>query len=129
MFKYLVRRIDGNASRAIIKQDLGRSYALSWKPCQGDSLNPPDHSEGEFITTCSCSNDKDILSIKIQESRKFNHKDKVFRKLWYTRSSSRFQVYQGRLLASFQDDAKCEHGGQDTRLQGGKNDQDKRIKI
>nr|GEW71738.1 hypothetical protein [Tanacetum cinerariifolium] len=33
----------------------------------------------------------------------------------------RNQVYQGRLLASFQDDAKYEHGGQDTRSQG-KND-------
>nr|GEW79679.1 uncharacterized mitochondrial protein AtMg00810-like [Tanacetum cinerariifolium] len=60
-FKYLVRRIDGNPSRAIIKQALG--------------------SEVRFITICSCSNDKDILSIKIQESRKLNHKDKVFRKL------------------------------------------------
>ncbi|GJU46290.1 hypothetical protein Tco_1203556 [Tanacetum coccineum] len=42
---------------------------------------------------------------------------------------SRYQVYQGRLLASFQDDAKYEHVGQDTRSQGGKDDQDKRIKI
>ncbi|GJX84383.1 hypothetical protein Tco_0335157 [Tanacetum coccineum] len=33
---------------------------------------------------------------------------------------SRYQVYQGRLLASFQDDAKYEHVGQDTRSQGGK---------
>ncbi|GJV52711.1 MAK10-like protein [Tanacetum coccineum] len=38
----------------------------------------------------------------------------------------RYQVYQGRLLASFQDDAKYEHVGQDTRSQGGKDDQDKR---
>ncbi|GJX80271.1 hypothetical protein Tco_0328420 [Tanacetum coccineum] len=30
----------------------------------------------------------------------------------------RYQVYQGRLLASFQDDAKYEHVGQDTRSQG-----------
>ncbi|GJY26126.1 hypothetical protein Tco_0400852 [Tanacetum coccineum] len=36
----------------------------------------------------------------------------------------RYQVYQGRLLASFQDDAKYEHVGQDTRSQGGKDDQD-----
>nr|GEX11532.1 retrovirus-related Pol polyprotein from transposon TNT 1-94 [Tanacetum cinerariifolium] len=42
-FKCLVRRTDGNPSRANIKQALGRSYALSWKPCQGDFLNPPDH--------------------------------------------------------------------------------------
>ncbi|GKB01104.1 hypothetical protein Tco_0829148, partial [Tanacetum coccineum] len=31
---------------------------------------------------------------------------------------------QGRLFASFLDDAKYEHGGQDTRSQGGKDDQD-----
>ncbi|GKA54721.1 hypothetical protein Tco_0753670, partial [Tanacetum coccineum] len=41
---------------------------------------------------------------------------------------SRYQVYQGRLLASFQDDAKYEHVGQDTRSQGGKDDQDKQGK-
>nr|GEX37016.1 hypothetical protein [Tanacetum cinerariifolium] len=64
----------------------GDSYdilALSWKPCQGESLNPPDH---------------------------------------------RFQVYQGRLLTSFQDDAKYKHGGQDIRLQGGKDDQEEKDK-
>nr|GEX76806.1 retrovirus-related Pol polyprotein from transposon TNT 1-94 [Tanacetum cinerariifolium] len=45
---------------------------------------------------------------------------------------SRYQVYQGRLLASFQDDAKYEHGGQNTRSQGGKRrsrQQDKDLKI
>ncbi|GJS16362.1 hypothetical protein Tco_0410834 [Tanacetum coccineum] len=36
----------------------------------------------------------------------------------------RYQVYRGRLLASFQDDAKYKHVGQDTRSQGGKDDQD-----
>ncbi|GKE38788.1 hypothetical protein Tco_1462193, partial [Tanacetum coccineum] len=41
---------------------------------------------------------------------------------------SRYQVYQGRLLASFQDDAKYEHVGQDIRSQGGKDDQDKQGK-
>ncbi|GJT24778.1 hypothetical protein Tco_0894715 [Tanacetum coccineum] len=40
----------------------------------------------------------------------------------------RFQVYQGRLSTSFQDDAKYEHVGQDTRSQGGKDDQDKQGK-
>ncbi|GJU74450.1 retrovirus-related pol polyprotein from transposon TNT 1-94 [Tanacetum coccineum] len=41
----------------------------------------------------------------------------------------RYQVYQGRLLKSFQEDAKYEHVGRDTRSQGGKDDQDvKRIK-
>ncbi|GJT80626.1 hypothetical protein Tco_1054968 [Tanacetum coccineum] len=36
----------------------------------------------------------------------------------------RNQVYQGRLLASFQDNAKYEHVGKDTRSQDGKDDQD-----
>ncbi|GJV65643.1 hypothetical protein Tco_1476471 [Tanacetum coccineum] len=36
----------------------------------------------------------------------------------------RYQVYQGRLLSSFLDDAEYEHVGQDTRSQGGKDDQD-----
>ncbi|GJX38756.1 hypothetical protein Tco_0252059 [Tanacetum coccineum] len=40
----------------------------------------------------------------------------------------RYQVYQGRLLASFQDDAKYEHVGQDTKSQGGKDDQEKQGK-
>ncbi|GJZ90917.1 retrovirus-related pol polyprotein from transposon TNT 1-94, partial [Tanacetum coccineum] len=35
---------------------------------------------------------------------------------------------QGRLLASFQKDVKYEHVGQDTRLQGGKDDQEKQGK-
>nr|GFA60694.1 ribonuclease H-like domain-containing protein [Tanacetum cinerariifolium] len=34
---------DGNPARANVKQSLGRPYALSWKPYQGDSLNLPDH--------------------------------------------------------------------------------------
>ncbi|GJX00768.1 retrovirus-related pol polyprotein from transposon TNT 1-94 [Tanacetum coccineum] len=65
---------------------------------------------------------------RIHESSRI--KDKDFR----TNSDiqdipSRYQVYQGRLLAGFQDDAKYEHVGQDTRSQGGKDDQDERIKI
>ncbi|GKF48076.1 hypothetical protein Tco_0141327, partial [Tanacetum coccineum] len=70
------------------------SYALSWKPYQGDSskLNLPDHRYQDY-------QDKDC---------------------------------QGRLLASFQDDAKYEHVGQDTRSQDVKDEQnlkDRDLKI
>ncbi|GJS39044.1 retrovirus-related pol polyprotein from transposon TNT 1-94 [Tanacetum coccineum] len=67
--------------------------------------------------------------IKNQESSRI--KDKDFR----TNSeipdlpSNIVNLIKGRLLASFQDDAKYEHVGQDTRSQGGKDDQDGRIKI
>ncbi|GKF77855.1 hypothetical protein Tco_0230325, partial [Tanacetum coccineum] len=39
------------------------------------------------------------------------------------------KYYQGRLLARFQDDAKYEHVGQDTRSQGGKDLKEKDLKI
>ncbi|GJY08655.1 hypothetical protein Tco_0375709, partial [Tanacetum coccineum] len=43
-------------------------------------------------------------------------------------SSFKISSLSRRLLASFQDDAKYEHVGQDTRSQGGKDDQDKQGK-
>ncbi|GJT77402.1 hypothetical protein Tco_1044127 [Tanacetum coccineum] len=55
-------------------------------------------------------------------------KDKDFRKLVLKITPSRNQDCQGILLASFQEDAKYEHVGQDTRSQGGKDDQDKQGK-
>nr|GEW12996.1 retrotransposon protein, putative, unclassified [Tanacetum cinerariifolium] len=88
-FKYLVRRIvlrydgdDCDKGRMLTKIEL--TLEQSQQGVSNDVLTTvlqPHASEVGFITTCSCSNDKDILSIKIQESRKLNHKDKVFRKL------------------------------------------------
>ncbi|GKA22777.1 retrovirus-related pol polyprotein from transposon TNT 1-94 [Tanacetum coccineum] len=67
-----LRRTRSNGN--LIHLKLERSYSLTKKPCQGDSLNLPDHrihkdgdgdasipTEFGFITTCSCSNYKDIL--------------------------------------------------------------------
>ncbi|GJU18902.1 hypothetical protein Tco_1146868 [Tanacetum coccineum] len=64
---------------------------------------------------------------KHQDSRIMNAqelKTKTFANSDIQDLPSRYQVYQGRLLASFQDDAKYEHVGQDTRSQGGKDEQD-----
>nr|GFA64848.1 hypothetical protein [Tanacetum cinerariifolium] len=74
-----------------------------------------------------------MLMLKLQRYTK--HQDSRIKKaqtqrqrlpqtLIYKDLPLRYQVYQGRLLASFQDDAKYEHVGQDTRSQGGKDDQD-----
>ncbi|GKC27903.1 hypothetical protein Tco_1035197 [Tanacetum coccineum] len=68
------------------------------------------------------------ISIKIQESRKRKFKDKDFRNSDIKDLPLRYQVYQERLLASFQNDAKYEHVGQDTRSQDGKDDKDKQGK-
>nr|GEV85469.1 lysine-specific demethylase JMJ25-like [Tanacetum cinerariifolium] len=62
------------------------------------------HSRGVgFINTCSCTNYKDILSIKNQGSS--NTKTKTSANSDIQDLPSRNQVYQGRLLACFQDDA------------------------
>ncbi|GJX45174.1 putative reverse transcriptase domain-containing protein [Tanacetum coccineum] len=121
-----------------------RSYALSWKPCQGDSLNLPDHrihKDGDGDASFQLKSDS-LPHAHAQSTKTFyKHQDSRIMKaqelktktsaqtLIYKIFLQRYQVYQGRLLASFQDDAKYEHVGQDTRSQGGKDDQDKRIKI
>ncbi|GKA31009.1 hypothetical protein Tco_0717314 [Tanacetum coccineum] len=121
-----------------------RSYALSWKPCQGDSLNLPDHrihkdGDGDALfhlksdslphayaqTTKTYYKHRDSRIMKAQELKTKTSAQTLIYKIFL----QRYQVYQGRLLASFQDDTKDEHVGQDTRSQGGKDDQEGRIKI
>ncbi|GJW50996.1 retrovirus-related pol polyprotein from transposon TNT 1-94 [Tanacetum coccineum] len=121
-----------------------RSYALSWKPCQGDSLNLPDHrihKDGDGDASFQLNSDS-LPHAHAQTTKTFyKHQDSRIMKaqelktktsaqpLIYKIFLQRCQVYRGRLLASFQDDAKYEHVGQDTRSQGGKDDHDGRIKI
>ncbi|GJW68947.1 hypothetical protein Tco_0123371 [Tanacetum coccineum] len=130
--------------RTVQAQDGGQSYALSWKPCQGDSLNLPDHrihkdGDGDALfqlksdslphahaqTTKTYYKHQDSRIMKAQELKTKTSAQTLIYKIFL----QRYQVYQGRLLASFQDDAKYEHVGQDTRSQGSKDDQDGRIKI
>ncbi|GJS10991.1 hypothetical protein Tco_0367787 [Tanacetum coccineum] len=117
-----------------------RSYALSWKPCQGDSLNLPDHrihKDGDGDASFQLKSDS-LPHAHAQTTKTFyKHQDSRIMKaqelktktsaqtLIYKIFLQRYQVYQGRLLASFQDDAKYEHVGQDTRSQGGKDVKDK----
>ncbi|GJS98251.1 putative reverse transcriptase domain-containing protein [Tanacetum coccineum] len=122
---------------------LRRPYALSWKPCQGDSLNLPDHrihKDGDGDASFQLKSDS-LPHAHAQTTKTFHkHQDSRIMKaqelktktsaqtLIYKIFLQRYQVYQGRLLASFQDDAKYEYVGQDTRSQGGKDDQDKQNK-
>ncbi|GJY02952.1 hypothetical protein Tco_0361104 [Tanacetum coccineum] len=111
---------------------LRRPYALSWKPCQGDSLNLPDHrihKDGDGDASFQLKSDS-LPHAHAQTTKTFyKHQDSRIMKaqelktktsaqtLIYKIFLQRYQVYQGRLLASFQDDAKYEHVGQDTRSQ------------
>ncbi|GJX13822.1 retrovirus-related pol polyprotein from transposon TNT 1-94 [Tanacetum coccineum] len=128
---------------SIVRLEVLRSYALSWKPCQGDSLNLPDHrihKDGDGDASFQLKSDS-LPHAHAQSTKTFyKHQDSRIMKaqelktktsaqtLIYKIFLQRYQVYQGRLLASFQDDAKYEHVGQDTRSQGGKDDQDKQGK-
>ncbi|GJT78418.1 hypothetical protein Tco_1045143 [Tanacetum coccineum] len=109
----------------------------------GDSLNLPDHrihKDGDGDASFQLKSDS-LPHAHAQTTKTFyKHQDSRIMKaqelktktsaqtLIYKIFLQRYQVYQGRLLASFQDDAKYEHVGQDTRSQGGKDDQDKQGK-
>ncbi|GKB62718.1 hypothetical protein Tco_0918904 [Tanacetum coccineum] len=71
---------------------------------------------------------RNTICIKIQESRKLKTKTKTSANSDKQDLPLRYQVYQRRLLASFQEYAKYEHVGQDTRSQYGKDDQHKQGK-
>ncbi|GJQ95030.1 hypothetical protein Tco_0006169 [Tanacetum coccineum] len=87
---------------------------------KSDSL-PHAHAQ----TTKTFHKHQDSKIMKAQELKTKTSAQTLIYKIFL----QRYQVYQGRLLASFQDDAKYEYVGQDTRSQGGKDDQDGRIKI
>ncbi|GJS51401.1 retrovirus-related pol polyprotein from transposon TNT 1-94 [Tanacetum coccineum] len=87
---------------------------------KSDSL-PHAHAQ----TTKTYYKHQDSRIMKAQELKTKTSAQTLIYKIFL----QRYQVYQGRLLARFQDDAKYEHVGQDTRSQGGKDDQDGRIKI
>ncbi|GJV09572.1 retrovirus-related pol polyprotein from transposon TNT 1-94 [Tanacetum coccineum] len=70
-------------------------------------------------TTKTYYKHQDLRIMKAQELKTKTSAQTLIYKIFL----QRYQVYQGRLLASFQDDAKYEHVGQDTRSQGGKDDQ------
>ncbi|GJR27784.1 hypothetical protein Tco_1104016 [Tanacetum coccineum] len=110
----------------------------------GDSLNLPDHrihKDGDGDASFQLESDSLPHAHAQTTKTYYKHQDSRIMKaqelktktsaqtLIYKIFLQRYQVYQGRLLASFQDDAKYEHVGQDTRSQGGKDDQDGRIKI
>ncbi|GKA44625.1 hypothetical protein Tco_0737349 [Tanacetum coccineum] len=117
-----------------------RSYALSWKPCQGDSLNLPDHRYKRRCCSLIPAESDSLPHAHAQTTKTYyKHQDSRIKKAQELKTKTsansdiqdlplRYQVYQGRLLASFQDDAKYEHVGQDTRSQGGKDDKDKQGK-
>ncbi|GKD08869.1 hypothetical protein Tco_1188554 [Tanacetum coccineum] len=110
----------------------------------GDTLNLPDHrihKDGDGDASFQLESDSLPHAHAQTTKTYYKHQDSRIMKaqelktktsaqtLIYKIFLQRYQVYQGRLLASFQDDAKYEHVGQDIRSQGGKDDQDTRIKI
>ncbi|GJR32910.1 putative reverse transcriptase domain-containing protein [Tanacetum coccineum] len=90
-----------------------RSYALSWKPCQGDSLNLPDHrihkdGDGDALfqlksdslphahaqTTKTYYKHRDSRIMKAQELKTKTSAQTLIYKIFL----QRYQVYQGRFV-------------------------------
>ncbi|GJR82410.1 hypothetical protein Tco_0153195 [Tanacetum coccineum] len=115
------------------------SNTLRWKPHQGGSykLNLPDHRYKQRCCSLNLAKSNSLPHAHAQSIKTYYwHQNARIKKAQVhtkTKTSAnsyiqdlplRYQVYQWRLLASFQDDAKYEHVGQDTRSQDGKDDQD-----
>ncbi|GKD41589.1 hypothetical protein Tco_1261796 [Tanacetum coccineum] len=98
---------------------------LIHKDGDGDSLFQLKSNSLPHAHAQTTKKHRDLRIMKAQELKTKTSAQTLIYKIFL----QRYQVYQGRLLASFQDDAKYEHVGQDTRSQGGKDDQDRRIKI
>ncbi|GKC87268.1 putative reverse transcriptase domain-containing protein [Tanacetum coccineum] len=97
-----------------------QNHRWRWRhliPTESDSL---PHAHAQTTKTYYEHQDSSIKKaqvLKTKTSAYFDIKD----------NSSEIKL-RGRLLASFQEDAKYEHVGQDTRSQGGKDDQDEQGK-
>ncbi|GJV53520.1 hypothetical protein Tco_1449261 [Tanacetum coccineum] len=124
-------------SQGVIKRLRLGSNTLSWKPCQGGSskLNLPDHRYKRRCCSLIPAESDSLPHAHTQTTKTYyKHQDSRIKKAQElkTKTSAYSDIkdnssetkLQGRLLASFQEDAKYEHVGQDTRSQGGKDDQD-----
>ncbi|GJX66869.1 hypothetical protein Tco_0302596 [Tanacetum coccineum] len=103
-FQHLVRRI---------------SYALSWKPYQGDYLNLPDHrlilAESDSLSHAHAQITKTYYKhrdSKIKKAQELKTKTFAYSDI---KDNSLETKLQGRLLESFQEDAKYENVVQDPR--------------
>ncbi|GJS42861.1 hypothetical protein Tco_0567904 [Tanacetum coccineum] len=95
---------------------------ISYKDGDGDASfqlksDSLPHAHAKTTKTYYKHQDSRIKKAQVLKTKTFANSDKQDLPL-------RYQVYQGRLLKSFQEDAKYEHVGRDTRSQGGKDDQD-----
>ncbi|GJW14687.1 putative reverse transcriptase domain-containing protein [Tanacetum coccineum] len=115
---YYRRFIEGFSKIAKSMTKLG-SYALSWKPYQGDYLNLPyhrlilaesdslSHAHGQITKTYYKHRDSKIKKAQELKTKTFAYSD--------IKDNSLETKLQGRLLESFQEDAKYENVVQDPR--------------
>ncbi|GJZ11071.1 hypothetical protein Tco_0545830 [Tanacetum coccineum] len=110
-FQYLVRLIGMRCLTPAELEVIRRCCSLI--PAESDSL-PHAHTQ----TTKTYYKHQDS---RIKKAQELKTKTSAYSDIKDNSSETKLQ---GRLLASFQEDAKYEHVSQDTRSQGGKDDQD-----
>ncbi|GJW23687.1 retrovirus-related pol polyprotein from transposon TNT 1-94 [Tanacetum coccineum] len=124
-----------------LPEDIFQSYALSWKPYQGGSskLNLPDHRYKRQCCSLISAESDSLPHAHAQTTKTYyKHQDSRIKKAQElkTKTSANSDIKDtssetklwGILLASFQDNVKYEHVGQDIRSQDGKDDKDKQGK-
>ncbi|GJS03093.1 hypothetical protein Tco_0319601 [Tanacetum coccineum] len=134
-FIKLLFEIDREFDLDLSQDPIEKAEQEIWKPCQGDSLNLPDHrykrwccspipAESDSLPHAHAQTTKTYYKHQVSRIKKAQElKIKTSANSDIKDNSSKTKL-RGRLLESFQDDAKYEHVGQDTRSQGSKDDQD-----
>ncbi|GJV42404.1 hypothetical protein Tco_1420844 [Tanacetum coccineum] len=81
-----------------------RSYALSWKPCQGDSLNLPDHMYYIYtVKRCYGTEDEDGDALFQLKSDSLPHAHAQTTKTYYKHKDSRIKDKDFRTNSDIQD--------------------------
>ncbi|GJY35227.1 hypothetical protein Tco_0420605 [Tanacetum coccineum] len=116
---FLTPMMNGNPSRVNIKQLCGRYKRQCCSPIPAESDSLP-HAHAQTTKTYYKNQDSRIKKAQELKTKTFANSD--------IEDNSLKTMLRGRLLESFQKDAKYEHVGQDTRSQDGKDDKDEQGK-
>ncbi|GJS34090.1 hypothetical protein Tco_0532472 [Tanacetum coccineum] len=125
VFQY-VDQLEQHLTQKEFQEIMIPSYALSWKPCQGDSLNLPDHRihkdgdgdasfqlESNSLPHAHAQTTRHLITLIVKNHEMLKNKDKDYRaNSDIKRKLLRNQVF-GRLFSSFLLDAGQKNGNPD----------------
>nr|GEX26116.1 hypothetical protein [Tanacetum cinerariifolium] len=91
-------------SRPLSNDFVRRSYALSWKTCQGDSLNLPDPSKIKMIQVKEMMQDKDLKNSKSKDEGSRSRSQSMNKQSHYNQAKAKTKINKA---TSYKNGASC----------------------